>query len=267
MNPSCTILIPTWNRGDYLLRALESALAQGDFVEKIIVMDNKSDYEFQKYLNVARSLSTKISIYVQPVNVGATSNWLSGLRKVNTEWVKILFSDDFLEPNCLERMFLFQEEFDLDVLVCCAFGLVNGLSYEFYNHPKMVSGNFTNIAESVADRIFPVSPTAALLRTMDAISELEELYTHPKLLKSAIGPDLLMIYGPVARGNRFGFLDERLVTMFGDGKNISSQQENLLAGYYAEAFLHLTAKYQIDIVWRLRFRLWFRMIRSAWSTR
>ena len=226
---------------------MESAVNQGEYVSEIVIADNASDYQYIEYLEIAKSLSGKVVVYNQSINVGATGNWLSGLRKVKTEWVKILFSDDFLESDCLKKMFSFQNEYELDVLVSSAHGFVDGIACDFYSHSKLISRNFSEMAELVANRVLPVSPTAALLRTKDALFELEGMSNLSKLTNSAIGPDLVMIYGPVAKGGKFGFLDKRLVTMFGDGQNISSIHSKLLPGYYAEAFLYMTSQYHYRI--------------------
>lgn len=262
----CTILIPTWNRGDYLVRAVQSAIGQGNAVAKIIVCDNFSEAEFTPYLNYVKALDSRIQVVYQNVNIGAVGNWLSGLRKVQTEWVKILFSDDFLEPECVEELLNFQRIHSLDVVACSAYGIVNNSNYDFYLVERLMTSNFDRIAERVANRALPISPTAALVRTADAIKMLQEFTNSQKLINSAIGPDLFLIYGIVCEGGRFGFLDKQLVTMFGDGTNISSQQEHLLSGYYAEAFLRMLKHSYKSIPFTLRFRLWLRILRSAIST-
>ena len=263
---NCTILIPTWNRGDYLIRSVQSALEQGNWVDEILIIDNCSESEFTSFLNYVKALDSRIQVVNQNVNIGAIGNWLSGLRKVQTEWVKILFSDDFLEPGCVEEFLSYQKIHGLDVVVCSAYGIVNKSRFDFYLSERLVTSNFDRISQRVANREFPISPTAALVRTADAIRMLEKFTNSQKLINSAIGPDLFLIYGIVCEGGRFGFLDKQLVTMFGDGTNISSQQEHLLSGYYAEAFLRMLRYNGRNIPVTLRFKLWFRILRSAIST-
>jgi glycosyltransferase involved in cell wall biosynthesis len=263
---NCTILIPTWNRGDYLVRAVQSALEQGNQVDEILIIDNCSESEFTSFLNYVKALDSRIQVFNQNVNIGAVGNWLSGLRRVRTEWVKMLFSDDILEPDCLEELMNFQKIHDLDVVACSAYGIVNNITYNFYLNERVITSNFDRIAQKIANREFPISPTAALVRTADAIRMLEKFTNSQKLINSAIGPDLFLMYGVVCEGGRFGFLDKQLVTMFGDGANISSQQEHLLSGYYAEAFLRMLKYNHKSIPLTLRFKLWFRILRSAIST-
>jgi glycosyltransferase involved in cell wall biosynthesis len=263
---NCTILIPTWNRGDYLVRAVQSAVDQGIRVEEIIISDNCSESEFTPFLSYVKALDSRIQVVNQNVNIGAVGNWLSGLRKVQTEWVKILFSDDILEPECIEELMNFQKIHGLDVVACSAYGIINNIAYNFYLSERVVTSNFDRIAQRVANRELPISPTAVLVRTSDAIRMLEKFTNSQKLINSAIGPDLFLMYGIVCEGGRFGFLDKQLVTMIGDGTNISSQQEHLLSGYYAEAFLRMLRYNHKSIPMKLRFKLWFRILRSAIST-
>jgi glycosyltransferase involved in cell wall biosynthesis len=154
---NCTILIPTWNRGDYLIRAVESAIKQGNSVEKILVIDNCSESEFTPFLNYVKALDSRIQVINQSLNIGAVGNWLSGLRKVQTEWVKILFSDDFLETECVDELLNFQKIYGLDAVACSAYGIVKNRKYNFYLSEKFVTSNFDRIAQRVANRELPIS--------------------------------------------------------------------------------------------------------------
>jgi glycosyltransferase involved in cell wall biosynthesis len=257
----CSVIIPTWNRGESLIKAVSSALAQGDIVQEVLIMDNNSQTDFQFYLEKALILDDRVKVYRQSTNIGPSGNWLSGLRKIQCEWVKFLFSDDWLEPMAIRKLWDFKNRYNLDVVVCSGNILDKSSRRHFYNIADIHSESIDGILKLVCRMDLPVSPTATLLRTSQARFQLESGYLSDRA--SGIGPDLAMIYGTVASGARFGFTNERLVNMSSDGTNISSADNKLLSGYYAETILRIVNEYEVALPWKDYARLWKRVLVGA----
>lgn len=102
-----SILIPTYNRADYLeknLCLLEKYIVKNNLSDevKIIVSDNCSDDNTKKVLT--RFLETdemKIDIYHQDNNLGLEQNVLFVLNKAKSEYTMILGDDDYLNEKYL----------------------------------------------------------------------------------------------------------------------------------------------------------------------
>ena len=261
-NGQCSILIPTWNRSDLLIRAVNSAIEQGDVVKEIIVIDNASDKESLWAIQEISSMSPKISIYQQSVNIGPSGNWLSGLRKIQTPWVKFLFSDDWLESSCVSEMIAIQVETNSDLIVSGSYGHIGGIEHLWYQEESFSGLEFNQIANKIADRLIPVSATSALMKTRDAICGLQDASASPKLYSSGIGSDLIMMFYPLAVGGKMTFTNKPLVHMYGDSTSISLQNVDLMAGYYAEAFLLLCKKYNLNLSHKLLFNQKARILRT-----
>jgi glycosyltransferase involved in cell wall biosynthesis len=102
--PLVSICIPTYNGASYLEACLDSALAQTfpDF-EVLIVDDQSTDQSYQ----IAQAYATRdprIRVARNTHNLGLVGNWNQCVLLAQGEWVKFLFQDDILEPNCVERM-------------------------------------------------------------------------------------------------------------------------------------------------------------------
>ena len=99
-----SICIPTYNGALYLQEALDSIKVQTYQHLEIIVSDDAS---VDKTLNIIedfkRQIDCPIHIYHhEPSGIGA--NWNNCLKYANGEYIKFLFQDDTLNPQCIEEM-------------------------------------------------------------------------------------------------------------------------------------------------------------------
>jgi len=105
-NPLVSILIPVYNRENMVATALSSAIAQTYPNIEIIVVDNCStDRTYEVVQEYARR-DQRIRCFRNDENVGPVRNWKKCLKYSRGEYVKILFSDDWLEPDAIERLLI-----------------------------------------------------------------------------------------------------------------------------------------------------------------
>ncbi len=100
--PLVSVIIPTYNRPDYLREAIQSALGQSYPHMEILVRDNASTDETRK---VVQSFSDpRIRYHRHPENVGPTENVIGGCREARGDYVAHLHDDDAWEPDFLEKL-------------------------------------------------------------------------------------------------------------------------------------------------------------------
>lgn len=102
--PVCevSVCIPVYNGERFLQEAIESVLAQDyqDF-ELIIVDDASTDNS----TDIVRSLKdSRLRFYQNEISMGIPGNWNIALSKATARYVKYLFQDDILYPDCLSSM-------------------------------------------------------------------------------------------------------------------------------------------------------------------
>jgi glycosyltransferase domain-containing protein len=100
--PLVSICIPTYNRPEYLLRALRSCLAQTYSHFEIIVTDNSTNDESREAIRQLHD--PRIAYHKNPTNLGPCGNTNRATSLATGEYVKLLMDDDLLKPACLERM-------------------------------------------------------------------------------------------------------------------------------------------------------------------
>jgi glycosyltransferase involved in cell wall biosynthesis len=91
-------VITTYNRLSFLKRAIESALAQTNPCEIVVIDDCSSDGT----LDYLKSLATVIKFHRNSENIGHAESVNRGVNLAQGDWIKLLDDDDYLAPNCLE---------------------------------------------------------------------------------------------------------------------------------------------------------------------
>jgi glycosyltransferase involved in cell wall biosynthesis len=97
-NRSVTVIIPTYNRAEFITKAIESALKQTMPVHEIIVVDDGSKDNtkvvLEKYQNKIK--------YIYQSNAGPAAARNRGIKTATGEWLAFLDSDDRWLPTKLE---------------------------------------------------------------------------------------------------------------------------------------------------------------------
>ena len=176
MNPIVSIVIPVYNREKLVAEAIESARKQSLADIEIIVGDNCStDHTFEICQALAAE-DPRIVLFRNDTNLGPVLNWQACVARARAPYLKFLFSDDLLHPNCLEQL--------LPGLLsaACAFSFSpvligqepwkGALSYEYALTDTRIGANqYANLGFKWFGAL-PVSPGAALFRTRDVQKNL-----------------------------------------------------------------------------------------------
>ncbi len=118
--PFWSVMIPTYNRADYLERTLKSVLEQapGPDEMQIEVVDNcstKCDTE----AIVKRLAGDRISFFRQPETVIPNLQGITCMRRSRGRWVHIQHDDDMVMPGFYDTYKRFIDEHTGVVLVYC----------------------------------------------------------------------------------------------------------------------------------------------------
>lgn len=113
--PSVTLVIPTWNGKDWLLRCLESLSRQTYTDFKTVVVVNGSRDRTREAVEGRPDLQ----IFINSENLGFAAAVNQGIRSSNTPYVGVLNDDAFSEPGWLEALVSAMES-DLRIGACAS---------------------------------------------------------------------------------------------------------------------------------------------------
>ncbi|MEP6486180.1 glycosyltransferase [Microcoleus vaginatus GB2-A3] len=102
--PLVSICIPTYNGAAFIGEAIQSAIAQTYPNIELIISDDGSTDET---VAIAQSFQSQTSVDFRIVlhrNYGLSQNWNFCISQAKGQYIKFLFQDDLLAPECIEKM-------------------------------------------------------------------------------------------------------------------------------------------------------------------
>jgi glycosyltransferase involved in cell wall biosynthesis len=97
-----TIAVTVFNRRDFVLEAVQSALDQTMPVKVIVVEDCGADAALRDF--ILNRFGDRIEYIRNSKNRGLFDNWNACMEYCQTTWLSILHDDDLLRPNFVETM-------------------------------------------------------------------------------------------------------------------------------------------------------------------
>jgi glycosyltransferase involved in cell wall biosynthesis len=115
--PKVSVVIPTYNRGSTIKRAVASVLAQGFPIHEVVIVDDGSTDDTLEILSKIKD--SRIKVIESPGRSGAPSARNLGVEASSGEWIAFQDSDDYWFGHKLERQFERLAQFPNAVLCYC----------------------------------------------------------------------------------------------------------------------------------------------------
>lgn len=257
--PFVSIVIPTYNREKLVQKAISSALAQSYRNLEVVVCDNCSTDATFAVVEEYMRRDPRVVGHRNAENLGPVRNWIKGIELSRGEFVQLLFSDDWLGPQAVERM-LAPMLNDPDVGFCYSAveiheespqqanqGLAGGpggsvAAYQIGRARRMDSTEFLHLHFSGTGRA-PVSPGCALFRRKDAsrfIPTQLPPYNGFDVNRYGIGNDVTLYLRTCEQYPYCYYIDEPLIHFRSHPESftlrLEGQTRNLPAWCYIHAY-------------------------------
>ena len=115
--PLISICIPTYNAGKHFEPCLQSALAQTYPHCEILISDDGSTDTTLEVVTNYQQKHANIRLVQNPIK-GMVANWENCILQANGNWIKYLFQDDVLEPDCVQKMLALCRSHNVDIGFC-----------------------------------------------------------------------------------------------------------------------------------------------------
>lgn len=103
MNEKITIIVPVYNVEDYLVRCVDSILAQTYQNLQIILIDDGSTDASGDICNAFAQKDKRIQV-IHKTNGGATSARKAGIKEAQGEYIGFVDGDDYIDSNMYEEL-------------------------------------------------------------------------------------------------------------------------------------------------------------------
>lgn len=257
-NKEVTIVIPTFNRKNYLLGAVNSALNQTRACEVIVVDHGSSDGTKQ----LAKSFPAEVRYLRREKDLGPHFAWLDGVLESETEFVKLLFDDDLLHPGFIEKsLAMMRSEVGFVFTAARSIDRDTGEKIaSFFDDTGNPSGVFP-VRSRFGGQVegWMLSPALMLGRREDVVDALYQgslPFKGPKY--KGVGPDHYMKLLAFLRYRQFGYISDPLVDFGSHPGSITMRAEKdevrnrLLWDSYAEVFFFYKALRLIKPIFAVR---------------
>jgi glycosyltransferase involved in cell wall biosynthesis len=135
--PKVSVIIPNYNHASYLEKRIESVLQQSYTDYELIVLDDASTDDSVKIIERLQRKNPSIQFYPNESNSGSPfAQWNKGMLLAKGDYVWIAESDDYCEPNLLEKLIETIEQDDRIVLAYAQSYLVDEQDQIINNYLK-----------------------------------------------------------------------------------------------------------------------------------
>ncbi|WP_013322245.1 glycosyltransferase family 2 protein [Gloeothece verrucosa] len=145
--PLVSILIPTYQGEKFLGETLSSALSQTYPHLEIILSDDSSTDQTLQIARIYQEQSPHhFKIFTNP-DQGMINNWNYCISQAQGDYIKFLFQDDILKPNCLEEMVKLCQKNEKIGMVFCQRELILSKEAETLQSCLNIYNNCQNLHE------------------------------------------------------------------------------------------------------------------------
>jgi glycosyltransferase involved in cell wall biosynthesis len=216
-----SVIIPAYNRGKLIQRAVQSVLSQTYSDLEVVVVDDGSKDDTVRVVQEAARRDLRVRLIQQCQQKGAQAARNTGIRAAKGEWIAFLDSDDYWLPDSLEaRLSLMGTSRARIVYSECFLLRPDNPEPEMLNLPHSIPSPSVKINRCVENLLEP--PQAPRQSFYGNI--------YNQLLRWQ-GPMFQSLLAPREAFDRIGYLDESIVSFQEWETSIR------LAKYYNFAFL------------------------------
>ena len=271
LSPKISILIPVFNRDDYVSDCIQSALNQTYKDIEIDIVDNASTDDTWNIIKKYSEKDARVRVFRNSTNIGPVKNWMRCIDEATGEYGKILWSDDLIAPDFLEQtLSILDDHEDVGFVFTGTELFLDGADrkseYYFISDTGVYKSN-QYIEGVLFDFNYPVSPGCALFRMRDLRKNL--LVDIPNKIKSdfamhAIGNDLLLFLLTAAEYKKFGFVNKKLSFFREHGESITIQSNNgKLPLHYNLASAYFVESRRPDLIRKMNVNIWLSVKRYS----
>lgn len=229
MQPKVSILVPVYNRETLIGRCIQSALDQTILDIEVVVVDNASTDSTWDICNQFSKKDNRVKVFRNETNIGPVKNWYECLKHASGEYVKILYSDDWLETCYLSETLL---AFNSNVSM-----VASSVNVHMKNEVvRYVNNASIHSSKEVVEGVLTfsnnwcVSPSAWIFRRKDFVDIADvNVVNNFKIdyMSHGMGTDALILLNIVVRYPQVAYVDKVLVHFDCPLDSITGQSDHI----------------------------------------
>ena len=270
-SPKVSILIPVYNRKKYIAECIQSALDQTFTDIEIVVVDNASSDGTWEISQEYAARDGRVRIFRNATNIGPVLNWQRCIDEAKGVFGKLLFSDDLIYQDYLEKTLPFFADDEVGFVFCSVHMGSEPSKGQIAYKSVGVSGVYPStdfIAASLFGGDVPISPGCAIFRISDLKKNLILDIPSPTIddfLSHGAGPDLLLYLLAAKTYTSFAYIKEPLC-FFREHEgslSVSDKNQHLSRCYIQAKVWFAETYYERSIIKNYYIHTWYEYCRYS----
>lgn len=210
-NPKISVVIPTYNRADSILKTIDSVLVQTFHDFEILIIDDGSEDNTKEIIENLNSPKIK---YIYQENAGASSARNTGIKNSEGEFIAFLDSDDTWFPEKLEKQLnVFEHNKNIDIVYSAFEWIQVRIDKKEINRYKNYEKK-EDFVKFLLCEMLPICPISMMKKTVfDKVGVFDE--------NLVVSEDWDLCLRFVSEFN-FYYLDEVLTSFYRHNKSLSA---------------------------------------------
>ncbi|HDI3253210.1 glycosyltransferase family 2 protein [Vibrio cholerae] len=268
MNDLVSILVPVYNREEYIEETIDSALIQTYTNIEVIVVDNCSTDSTWDIIQGIALKDSRVKCFRNESNIGPVRNWKRCIDEAKGVYGKILWSDDLIASTFLKDTLPILKDKEVGFVFTATKIFTNNNREGGVNHASFGRTGLYDI-ELFIDNIIldtgrcPYSPGCAIFRMDDLKHNLMlniENKVNSDFSMHAIGNDLLIFLLTAIKYKKFGYVNNVLSFFRSHKESISvSSEDGKLELHYSLAKAFFVENYYPNKINKLNASLSFNL--------
>jgi len=222
--PKVSIIIPVYNVEKYIRRCINSVLAQTFADFECILVDDYSSDDSGKICDEYAKKDERIKIIHNTQNKGSSLSRKTGLENSSGEYIQFVDSDDWIEPNAIEQLYLKATSENFDITICDFF-------YEKDNMKKKIKQNLSNFDKILLTRNIIGGRMKTYLCNKFVKRELISIAKFPVDSRSE---DYFITLQNIYNAKNIGYIDEPFYCYCFNIQSLSNNKKRKIIGFVEE---------------------------------
>jgi glycosyltransferase involved in cell wall biosynthesis len=204
--PFVSVVTPVYNAAEYLAECIESVLSQTYQNWEYVIVDNCSTDGTAQIARRYAEKDPRIRVHENPEFLSAISNHNNALRQISpaSKYCKVVFGDDWIFPECLEKMVAVAEEYPTIGLVSAYALKGNEVAWDGLSHGSRFVPGREICRRHFLERLYVFGSATTVLYRADLIRDRKSFYNAANIhADTEVCFDLL-------RTSDFGFVHQVL---------------------------------------------------------
>lgn len=189
-----SVILVTYNRVEFLEKAIDSILSQTFKSFELILVNNGSTDNTYEVCKKYKDQDSRVVLVSLDENKGASKGRNLGIQSANAKYITIVDDDDYCDKEMLENLFCLATEYNADISICGSYNdFGDRIEPYFIFNELFILNKIQALDELLKREIYNVAPPSKLFK--------KKLFNRIRFPENVLVDDIHVIYKVFSNAN------------------------------------------------------------------